>query len=390
MTSFVGATSLNIKSEKEAFETTSKLTTSTIDYEIIKWGDEHDAAHWDQQRSPDYEHTWDLSPGRGEGRLVYYLSTECCKNHQITNFKAGVEYKSSGRDDGPQIQMKYDESPNLGVRSGFGWEYWTPPANPSTYFEAPTLIIYAEEDEILFIKGDYEHIRRVSLSWTLHNTVPDTPDTPEYNGGELKAGKTYQFWAHINDPENDIVSCRFDWGDGSTSDWSYWEISDTDIVTTKSFDSAGTYEVKVQARDYHDLKTGEERSAWSSTLTVTVRGLTADAGGPYSGRPNTAIQFDGSADYGTSPYSYKWDFDDGSTSTQQNPTHTYSSKGDYTTTLTVTDDDGYTDTDTASVSIQVSKNSISLERMINRILNSFSLFFVNFLFIKFVLLGTFI
>lgn len=46
---------------------------------------------------------------------------------------------------------------------------------------------------------------------------------------------------------------------------------------------------------------------------------------------------------GFAPYSYAWDFGDGSTSTDESPAHTYKSKGDYTVTLKVTDDRGNTD-----------------------------------------------
>lgn len=42
---------------------------------------------------------------------------------------------------------------------------------------------------------------------------------------------------------------------------------------------------------------------------------------------------------GNPPYTYLWDFGDGTTSTLQNPTHTYTSTGPYTVTLTVMDQD---------------------------------------------------
>ena len=56
------------------------------------------------------------------------------------------------------------------------------------------------------------------------------------------------------------------------------------------------------------------------------------------------IQFVADIAGGFSPYSYEWDFGDGTTSTEETPTHTYKTDGKYTISLTVTDDRGNTDT----------------------------------------------
>jgi len=79
--------------------------------------------------------------------------------------------------------------------------------------------------------------------------------------------------------------------------------------------------------------------------------LTANANGPYSGYVGNAIQFYGSASGGVPPYSWHWNFGDGSTSSQQNPTHVYTSEGTYTVTLTVTDSDGNTSIDTTTAEV---------------------------------------
>lgn len=80
--------------------------------------------------------------------------------------------------------------------------------------------------------------------------------------------------------------------------------------------------------------------------------LVVDAGGPYSGHmTNPTVYFAGSASGGLTPYTWLWNFGDGSTSTLQNPTHTYASAGEYTTTLQVSDSSGQVISDTASVSI---------------------------------------
>ena len=78
--------------------------------------------------------------------------------------------------------------------------------------------------------------------------------------------------------------------------------------------------------------------------------LIADADGPYDELVGEPIQFYGSADKGKLPYSWEWDFGDGSApSILQNPTHTYDTKGVYSVTLSVTDDSANIATDSAVV-----------------------------------------
>jgi PKD repeat protein len=63
------------------------------------------------------------------------------------------------------------------------------------------------------------------------------------------------------------------------------------------------------------------------------------------------IDVSASATGGTSPYTYAWDFGDGTNATGQTTSHTYTADGTYTISLTVTDNDGETDTVTQQVTI---------------------------------------
>ena len=75
---------------------------------------------------------------------------------------------------------------------------------------------------------------------------------------------------------------------------------------------------------------------------------------PTTGNAPLNVSFTGSATGGKAPYSFSWNFGDGSaTSTAQNPGHTYSSAGKFTATLTVTDGSSPATTDTASVDVMV-------------------------------------
>jgi PKD repeat protein len=81
----------------------------------------------------------------------------------------------------------------------------------------------------------------------------------------------------------------------------------------------------------------------------------AASGSPTTGNAPLSVAFTGSAQGGKAPYSYSWNFGDGSaTSTTQSPSHTYSAAGNYTATLTVTDSSSPAKTATSSVGITVS------------------------------------
>ena len=61
---------------------------------------------------------------------------------------------------------------------------------------------------------------------------------------------------------------------------------------------------------------------------------------PTNPQPNQTVMFSGSATGGTPPYSYYWNFGDGSTASGAQAVHAYSQNGTYTVTLTVNDAQG--------------------------------------------------
>ncbi len=74
-----------------------------------------------------------------------------------------------------------------------------------------------------------------------------------------------------------------------------------------------------------------------SKLTV---GFSAETRNAKEGQD---IRFTPVVSGGFEPYSYAWDFGDGSTSTEETPLHNYSSDGNYSVSLVVTDDRGNTE-----------------------------------------------
>jgi len=73
-----------------------------------------------------------------------------------------------------------------------------------------------------------------------------------------------------------------------------------------------------------------------------IIGFNADAHGPYYGSIGESIQFTGSAENGTLPYEFNWDFGDGNSTSEKNPVYSYESEDNFTVVLTVVDDEGIT------------------------------------------------
>ncbi|MEO6702796.1 MAG: PKD domain-containing protein, partial [Jatrophihabitantaceae bacterium] len=87
----------------------------------------------------------------------------------------------------------------------------------------------------------------------------------------------------------------------------------------------------------------------STPLTATA------AATPTTGNAPLSVSFTGSATGGTAPYSYSWNFGDGSAvSATQNPSHTYNAACTCTATLTVTDSSSPVKTATSSTTVTVS------------------------------------
>jgi PKD repeat protein len=77
-----------------------------------------------------------------------------------------------------------------------------------------------------------------------------------------------------------------------------------------------------------------------------------NAGNNITTNAGSAVAFAGSVFGGTSPYTYSWNFGDGtSESGNLDPSHVYANPGAYSATLTVTDASGYTGNSSAAVTV---------------------------------------
>lgn len=174
------------------------------------------------------------------------------------------------------------------------------------------------------------------------NNPPNIPITP--SGPTLiEIGVVYNFSSSSFDIDGDQIRYKFDWGDGTFSNWSDYLDSEISISMSHYWSEISIYEVYVVAQDSEGLY-----SNWSQALNIEVSEI--DRGTPpfvefnISGNisVNETIMFDASSSFDSDGdiISYYWDFGDGHTASGVNPDHIYEQPGDYTVTLIVIDNEG--------------------------------------------------
>jgi PKD repeat protein len=141
------------------------------------------------------------------------------------------------------------------------------------------------------------------------------------------------------DPQGEVLTYAWSFGDSATG---------TGASPTHTYAAAGTYTVSLTVTDTSNLT-----STATTSVTITAKPPVANAGGPYTGVPDVAVNFNGSgsSDPQGETLTYAWSFGDSTTGTGASPTHTYTAAGTYTVSLTVTDTSNLTSTATTTATL---------------------------------------
>ena len=96
------------------------------------------------------------------------------------------------------------------------------------------------------------------------NQPPSTPLEPS-GPVFIEVGTSYEYTDSAVDPDGDQVRLRFDWGDGSLSNWTGFVASNTSVAASHVWGTVSTYLIRAIAQD-----TNGSNSSWSDSLTVIV------------------------------------------------------------------------------------------------------------------------
>jgi uncharacterized repeat protein (TIGR02543 family) len=112
----------------------------------------------------------------------------------------------------------------------------------------------------------YSSIATVTINITKANNPPNKPIKPIGSVlGEISL--EYSYNTTTTDPDDDQVYYQWNWGDGNISKWLGPYGSGEIATASHMWNTLGSYQIKVRAKDSHGLDT-----SWSDPLTISIFG----------------------------------------------------------------------------------------------------------------------
>jgi PKD repeat protein len=191
----------------------------------------------------------------------------------------------------------------------------------------------------------YDHyalLRLIENNWRLSSlTTNDGSATPmtEFFGSSTPLPLSTSFTYLPSSPLANAVIGFTGAAVGGTAPYTYsWNFGDggsaTGLTATHSYATSGNYTTTLTAMDSASASAKSSQTVMVAPIQALRASFTFAAAQPSSGQ---SVTFTGAATGGLSPYTYGWNFGDGSSGTGQTPTHIYNTVGNFTVSLDVTD-----------------------------------------------------
>jgi len=204
---------------------------------------------------------------------VYSDSLDGWGLEYIINFDGDYSYKNF--DSWASLTENGNVWLYMDLKEGYNYNFWARLTSGITTAGLPKYIIEKllrisfPFDMLGFAKSDNSiNIDSLKLEWLDNsfsmsfggNHRPDIPDKPSYTNSDYIIGDHVDFSATLSDPDGDNVQCRWYWGDGTYSDWMGPYFSGKTVTRSHVFQKAGTYYVRVEAKDSNDVFSGVSSS----------------------------------------------------------------------------------------------------------------------------------
>jgi len=144
------------------------------------------------------------------------------------------------------------------------------------FFDSYKIITDGDAEEIYYASdagnivkafGDISNLVEIELKYTNFGFTQGAPNKPSKPNGPASGtpGTMYNYSSSTTDDQGDQIYYLFDWGDGTDSGWKGPFPPGTVCGASNIWNSRGTYQVKVKAKDIE----GHE-SRWSDPLSVKM------------------------------------------------------------------------------------------------------------------------
>ena len=228
-----------------------------VDHTYIQWGPDPDPINNHDYATDDYdEHAGDYLGGTGWDGAMNGQTNGVTYSEEIYLDTVGEYYFVAKA----QVDQIYAEV-----------------LRPDVYGDTPYLRLVKERTDDSYyemLEGSDGTEEIFGQTWwyspIIHVTVlGDPPETPEKPSGptEGKPGIEYEFTTRTTDPDDEKVSYKWKWGDGTDSEWLGPFESGEVVNASHIYKEKGSYSIKVKAKDESDME-----SDWSDSLTITIKG----------------------------------------------------------------------------------------------------------------------